>query len=105
MGAGKAMDNRTSATVLEPKEVYDTAERRKMWKHVTTVLEGAREQAAAPGNGPADLPVERVRKPWSSRQASRKEGVERGRNELSYDLKCASEEVGLRLEGSPFIPT
>ncbi len=61
MGAGKAMDNRYSCDILEPKEVYDTV-KRKMWKNVTTVLEGCRRGKRLPREVALAISQERVRK-------------------------------------------
>ena len=61
MGAGKAMDNRYSCDILEPKEVYDTV-KRKMWKNVTTVLEGCKRGKRLPREVALAISKERVRK-------------------------------------------
>ncbi len=61
MGAGKAMDNRYSCDILEPQEVYDTV-KRKMWKNVTMVLEGAKKSRRLPREVALAISKERVMK-------------------------------------------
>jgi len=61
MGAGKAMDNRYSCDILEPQEVYDTV-KRKMWKNVTMVLEGAKKGKRLPREVALAISQERVMK-------------------------------------------
>lgn len=61
MGAGKAMDNRYSCDILEPKEVYDTV-KRKMWKNVGMVLEESKRSKRLPREVALAISQERVRK-------------------------------------------
>ncbi len=61
MGAGKAMDNRYSCDILEPKEVYETV-KRKMWKNVTMVMEESQKSKRLPREVALDISKERVRK-------------------------------------------
>ncbi len=61
MGAGKAMDNRYSCDILEPKEVYDTV-KRKMWKNVGMVLEESKRSERLPREVALAISQERVRK-------------------------------------------
>ena len=61
MGAGKAMDNRYSCDILEPKEVYETV-KRKMWKNVTMVLEESQKSKRLPREVALAISKERVMK-------------------------------------------
>jgi glutamate dehydrogenase (NAD(P)+) len=61
MGAGKAMDNRYSCDLLEPKDVYETV-KRKMWKNVTMVMEESRSSKRLPREVALAISQERVRK-------------------------------------------
>jgi glutamate dehydrogenase (NAD(P)+) len=61
MGAGKAMDNRYSCDILEPREVYDTV-KRKMWKNVAMVLDDSKKFRRLPREVALAASKERVRK-------------------------------------------
>ena len=61
MGAGKAMDNRYSCDILEPKEVYDTVNK-KMLKNVGMVLEESKRSKRLPREVALAISQERVRK-------------------------------------------
>jgi glutamate dehydrogenase (NAD(P)+) len=61
MGAGKAMDNRYSCDLLEPKEVYETV-KKKMWKNVTMVMEESQKSKRLPREVALDISKERVMK-------------------------------------------
>jgi glutamate dehydrogenase (NAD(P)+) len=61
MGTGPAMDNRYSCDVLEPRDVFDTV-KRKMWRNVTMVLEGAKKSRRLPREVALAISKERVMK-------------------------------------------
>jgi glutamate dehydrogenase (NAD(P)+) len=61
MGAGKAMDNRYSCDLLEPKEVYETV-KKKMWKNVTMVMEESQKSKRLPREVALAISKERVMK-------------------------------------------
>ncbi len=61
MGAGKAMDNRYSCDILEPKEVYETV-KKKMWKNVTMVMEESQKSKRLPREVALAISKERVMK-------------------------------------------
>ncbi len=59
MGAGKAMDNRFSCDVLEPKDVYETV-KRKMRKNVAMVLDESKKSKRLPREVALAISKERV---------------------------------------------
>jgi glutamate dehydrogenase (NAD(P)+) len=61
MGAGKAMDNRYSCDILEPKEVYETV-KKKMWKNVTMIMEESQKSKRLPREVALAISKERVMK-------------------------------------------
>ncbi len=61
MGAGKAMDNRFSCDVLDPKDVYETV-KRKMRKNVAMVLDESKKSKRLPREVALAISKERVMK-------------------------------------------
>ncbi len=61
MGAGKAMDNRFSCDVLDPKDVYETV-KRKMRKNVAMVLDESKKNKRLPREVALAISKERVMK-------------------------------------------
>jgi len=61
MSTGKAMDNRYSCNLLEPKEVYDIV-KKKMWKNVAIVLDESKKFKRLPREVALSISKERVRK-------------------------------------------
>lgn len=61
MGAGKAMDNRASCDILEPREIFATV-KQKMWKNVARVLEESQKSKRLPREVALAISQERVRK-------------------------------------------
>jgi glutamate dehydrogenase (NAD(P)+) len=59
MGTGRAMDNRYSCNVLEPREVFDTV-KQKMWKNVNRVLTEAQKSKRPPREVALAIARERV---------------------------------------------
>ena len=73
MGAGKAMDNRYSCDILEPREVYETV-KRKMWKNVTMVLDESKKRKLLPREVALSISRERVWKAMELRGRIPKKG-------------------------------
>ncbi len=61
ISTGKAMDNRYSCNLLEPKEVYDIV-KKKMWKNVAMVLDDSKKLKRLPREVALAISKERVRK-------------------------------------------
>jgi glutamate dehydrogenase (NAD(P)+) len=73
MGAGKAMDNRYSCDILEPREVYETV-KRKMWKNVAMVLAESKKRKLLPREVALSISKERVWKAMELRGRIPKKG-------------------------------